>query len=437
MSLAAFALVAAEFLPVSLLRPIAADLRISDGQAGQAISISGLFVLVTSFFSSSLAERLDHKLLLMLLTLLMIVSATVVASAPNYAIFMFGRALIGISIGGFRSMSAATAMRLVPEHQVPRALVIVNGGNALATALAAPLGSFLGAIVGWGWAFFCVVPVAVIALGWKWVGLPSMKAERGPNPGNAFKMLARPLGHWAWRHARCSSWVSSRATALRAGQQSAPADEGKVSMAPRRNGRGSWGYAPACYARLCESCRPRRWWFTVCTSRRTDHRYTARPRPMEPPRHASTKLPHAATRGVLVCRWSVGLARIRAQAGAAVMRGCRVGQVSIRDRRPVRPWLVVNPGEGTAAPWASWPQPSSANNFPAAARLPRAANSLRFQVLHYVATASGAASPSPAGRITTRTRWARTLFNRKEKTSWPTSAPSPQTKTASPARCAP
>ncbi len=41
MSLCAFALVASEFLPVSLLTPIAADLSLTEGQAGQAISISG------------------------------------------------------------------------------------------------------------------------------------------------------------------------------------------------------------------------------------------------------------------------------------------------------------------------------------------------------------------------------------------------------------
>jgi predicted MFS family arabinose efflux permease len=54
MSLGAFALVASEFMPVSLLTPIAADLHISEGQAGQAISISGAFALVTSLFISSL-----------------------------------------------------------------------------------------------------------------------------------------------------------------------------------------------------------------------------------------------------------------------------------------------------------------------------------------------------------------------------------------------
>jgi predicted MFS family arabinose efflux permease len=192
MSLAAFALVASEFMPVSLLTPIARDLHISEGQAGQAIAISGAFALLTSLFISALAGRLDRKILLLSLTLLMIVSGTVVALASNYAVFMLGRALIGVAIGGFWSMSAATAMRLVPDHQVPRALAILNGGNALASVIAAPLGSFLGAIIGWRGAFFCTVPVAALAFGWKLMSLPAMQAERDAPPASLFKLLKRP-----------------------------------------------------------------------------------------------------------------------------------------------------------------------------------------------------------------------------------------------------
>jgi predicted MFS family arabinose efflux permease len=193
MSLAAFALVASEFMPVSLLTPIAADFHISEGQAGQAISISGAFALLTSLFIASLAGRLDRKILLLSLTLLMVASGTVVAFAPNYIIFMGGRALIGIAIGGFWSLSAATAMRLVADRHVPRALAILNSGSALASVLAAPLGSFLGAIIGWRWAFFCIVPVAAIAFFWKLFSLPAMKVESRPDSGNAFRLLARPV----------------------------------------------------------------------------------------------------------------------------------------------------------------------------------------------------------------------------------------------------
>jgi len=192
LALSAFALIASEFLPVSLLTPVAASLAISEGRAGQAIAISGAFALVTSLVLPALAGRFDRKLVLLALSFMMIVSGTVVACAPDFAVFMLGRAVLGVAIGGFWSLSAATAMRLVPAHQVPRALAILNGGNALATVVAAPLGSFLGEVVGWRGAFFCVVPLAAAAFLWKWCALPALPAQQGASAGNVLRLLARP-----------------------------------------------------------------------------------------------------------------------------------------------------------------------------------------------------------------------------------------------------
>ncbi|MBY5496022.1 MFS transporter (plasmid) [Rhizobium leguminosarum] len=193
LSLGAFALVASEFMPVSLLTPIAADLQITEGQAGQAISVSGAFAVLTSLLISAVAGQLDRKLVLLMLTALMIISGTIVAMAPNYEIFMVGRAFVGIAIGGFWSMSAATAMRLVPSDQVPRALSILNGGNALATVIAAPLGSFLGGFIGWRGAFFFVVPIAAIVFIWQLFSLPSMKTEMRTSVAGVFLVLKRPV----------------------------------------------------------------------------------------------------------------------------------------------------------------------------------------------------------------------------------------------------
>ena len=190
MSLCVFALIASEFMPVSLLTPIAADLHVTQGMAGQGIAISGAFAVLTSLSISGLAGGMNRKTLLLGLTALMAVSGAVVAWAPSYLVYMVGRALIGVVIGGFWSMSAATAMRLVPAREVPRALAIFNGGNALATVIAAPLGSYLGSVMGWRGAFLCLVPVAAIALVWQWISLPAMRAqERAPGSGNVFKVL--------------------------------------------------------------------------------------------------------------------------------------------------------------------------------------------------------------------------------------------------------
>jgi predicted MFS family arabinose efflux permease len=179
-------------MPVSLLTPIAADLHLTEGQAGQAIAVSGLFAVLTSLFIAAATPRLDRRALLLGLTVLMLVSGLVVAFAPNYAVFMGGRALVGMVIGGFWAMSAATVMRLVPEKDVPRGLAILNGGNALATTIAAPLGSFLGQYIGWRGAFFCVVPVAAVTLVWLFFTLPSMPNRTRASAFAAFKVLRRP-----------------------------------------------------------------------------------------------------------------------------------------------------------------------------------------------------------------------------------------------------
>ncbi len=188
MTLCVFALIASEFMPVSLLTPMAADLGVSEGRAGYGIAISGAFAVFTSLSISALAGIMNRKTLLLMLTGLMAVSGAVVALASNYFTYMVGRALLGVVIGGFWSMSAATAMRLVSPSEVPRALAIFNGGNALATVIAAPLGSYLGSIIGWRGAFLCLVPVAAIALAWQWISLPAMAAERTAG-GNVFRLF--------------------------------------------------------------------------------------------------------------------------------------------------------------------------------------------------------------------------------------------------------
>lgn len=192
LSLCASTLVSSEFMPVSLLTPIAGSLHLTEGQAGQAISISGLFAVLTSLFISAATSGVDRRSLLLSLTGLMLVSGIVVAVAPNYPVLMVGRALVGIAIGGFWSMSAATMIRLVPAIDVPRALAVLNGGNALATTIAAPLGSFLGQYIGWRGAFFCVVPVAVLTFAWQFLTLPRMPSRQPARAAAAFKLLRRP-----------------------------------------------------------------------------------------------------------------------------------------------------------------------------------------------------------------------------------------------------
>lgn len=194
MSLCVFVLIASEFMPVSLLTPIARDLGVTEGLAGQGIAISGALAVLTSLTISTLAGNMNRKHLLLGMTVLMAMSGMIIALASSYLVYMAGRALIGIAIGGFWTLSAATAIRLVPQHQVSRALAIFNGGNALATVVAAPLGSYLGATIGWRGSFWCLVPVALVAFIWQCFSLPGMDGNKSQSSrGSVFRLFSRPV----------------------------------------------------------------------------------------------------------------------------------------------------------------------------------------------------------------------------------------------------
>jgi predicted MFS family arabinose efflux permease len=184
-------LIASEFMPVSLLTPIASDLSTTEGMVGQAISISGLFAVVTSLAIAPIAARFERRSLMVALTAFMMASLVVVAAAPNFAVLLAGRALLGVTIGGFWALSTATIMRMVPAHKVPGALGLVFMGNAVATALAAPVGSYLGGIVGWRSVFWILVPLVAANIAWQWRSLPTMQPSRDRPSAGMFSLLRR------------------------------------------------------------------------------------------------------------------------------------------------------------------------------------------------------------------------------------------------------
>lgn len=186
MALCAGTLVASEFLPVSLLTPLAADMGVTEGRAGQAVSISGLFAVAASLMITRLGG--DRRRAVLGFTALMIASGLVVTLAPNYAVLMSGRALLGVAVGGFWSLSTALVMRLMPEG-VPRGLAMLNAGVGVSSILAAPLGAWVGEIAGWRWAFFCLVPLAALALWGQAREMPPMPGHPGPAP---WRLLTRP-----------------------------------------------------------------------------------------------------------------------------------------------------------------------------------------------------------------------------------------------------
>ena len=190
LALLTFLLVGLEFLPVSLLTPIAQDLAISEGQAGQAIAVSGLFAVITSLFGNALLAKLDRRTVVLLYTAVLAASSLAVALAPNFFVFLAGRVLVGIAIGGFWSLSTAILARLASGSDLPKAIALLQGGTAFAIVIAAPLGSFLGELIGWRGTFFVTVPIGLAALIWQFAVLPKMPPMEVVSVASMFRLLA-------------------------------------------------------------------------------------------------------------------------------------------------------------------------------------------------------------------------------------------------------
>ncbi|ORM67581.1 MFS transporter [Pantoea rwandensis] len=196
MAFGVFGLITAEFLPVSLLTPIADSLRISEGQAGQTVTVTALVALLTSLVIGNVTRQLDRRNVMLGFTLLLIASALLVAFAENLPMILLARVLLGVAIGGFWTLSTAITMRLVPSDQVPKALSIVFSGISLATIIAAPLGSYLGGMIGWRNIFMLTSALGVLALLWQFFTLPAMPPENKARSGGVLDLLRNGLMRW-------------------------------------------------------------------------------------------------------------------------------------------------------------------------------------------------------------------------------------------------
>ena len=185
-------LITVEFLPVSLLTPMAQDLGISEGLAGQSVTTTAFVAMFASLFITSMIRSTDRRYVVILFPVLLTVSCLLVSFANSFALLLLGRACLGLALGGFWAMSASLTMRLVPTRVVPKALSVIFGAVSIALVIAAPLGSFLGGVIGWRNVFNAAAVMGVFCTLWVLKVLPSLPGEAPHQQQNMFSLLKRP-----------------------------------------------------------------------------------------------------------------------------------------------------------------------------------------------------------------------------------------------------
>lgn len=148
-----FSIVTTEILPIGLLTSIGSSFTVSDGMAGLMMTMPGFLAALSAPVVTAATARVDRRLMLCAFALLLALANFLAAAAPGYWLVIVSRVLVGITIGGFWSIGAGLASRLVPADAVGRATAVIFSAVPLGSVLGVPLGTLIGDIAGWRTAF--------------------------------------------------------------------------------------------------------------------------------------------------------------------------------------------------------------------------------------------------------------------------------------------
>lgn len=177
LSLGVFAFVMAEFLPASLLPRIADGLGVTEGVAGQTVTVTAVGAGIAGLLLPVALPRTDRRHVMLGLMVVAVVANLLVALAPNLLVLLAARLLLGAGLGGFWALAIAMVARLVPDHHLGRAVTVINTGVSGATIAAVPLGTWLGELWGWRQVFLLSAVAAVLALIVQAATLPRVPAQ--------------------------------------------------------------------------------------------------------------------------------------------------------------------------------------------------------------------------------------------------------------------
>ncbi|MGW0059727.1 MFS transporter [Streptosporangium sandarakinum] len=173
-----FAIVTSEILPIGLLTAIGADFGVSDGITGLTMALPGIVAAVAAPAVTLTTARLDRRVMLCVLMAVLAVADVLAAGATSYWVMLVSRVLVGLTIGGFWSIGAGLAGRLVAPPSVGTATAVIFSAVPLGSVLGVPAGTLLGQLAGWRISFLALAALAVLVLVALLVLLPPLPGDR-------------------------------------------------------------------------------------------------------------------------------------------------------------------------------------------------------------------------------------------------------------------
>ena len=171
LALGMFAMGTDNFVVAGILPNVADSLQTTVGVAGQMVTIYALSFALLAPVVAALAGSWPRKTLLVLALAVFVVGNAIGAMAGTLNVLLLTRALAGLGAAMFSPTALGAAASLVEPERRGRALSTVTAGLAGATALGAPIGTYIGGFGGWRGTLWFVAALGSVATVGVWTML--------------------------------------------------------------------------------------------------------------------------------------------------------------------------------------------------------------------------------------------------------------------------
>lgn len=164
LALGMFAMGTDNFVVAGILPGVAESLHTTVSLAGQMVTVYALSYAILAPVMAAVAGRWPRKLMLVSALGIFVVGNVITALATDLSTVLFSRALAGLGAAMFSPTALGVATLLVDPDRRGRALATVTVGLAGATALGAPIGTFIGGFGSWRSTLWFVALLGLIAM---------------------------------------------------------------------------------------------------------------------------------------------------------------------------------------------------------------------------------------------------------------------------------
>lgn len=177
LAMTGFICIVTETLPAGLLPQISSGLEVSSALAGQMVTVYALGSLLAAIPLTIATQGWRRRNVLLLTIVGFLLFNSITAWSSHYGVTLIARFFAGASAGLAWSLLAGYARRMVAPDLQGRAMAVAMVGTPIALSLGVPLGTWLGALVGWRTAFGLMSILTLVLIVWVMVKVPDYPGQ--------------------------------------------------------------------------------------------------------------------------------------------------------------------------------------------------------------------------------------------------------------------